>query len=141
VKRTLTAIALAVAFTLGPNLPAQAHHQRGPCAIDWRLRWVRSHDTGPIRTLIRCAVAKWPVPGGAGKALSVANCESGFRPSAVGSGNAGVFQHRLPFWQGRFDSLTSPWWRLRPSIYNGRTNVIVSIRYANRYGWGAWSCA
>jgi hypothetical protein len=52
-----------------------------------------------------------------------------------------VFQHRLPYWNGRFDSLTSRWWHLRPSVYNGRTNVIVSIRMAHFGGWGAWSCA
>jgi hypothetical protein len=26
-------------------------------------------------------------------------------------------------------------------FYNGRANVIVSIRMAHRNGWGAWSCA
>ena len=140
-KRTLTAIALVVAFTIGPNLPAEAHHRPGPCSVHWVKEWRENRNVEPIKAIIRCAVGRWPVPGGSAKALSVAACESGFRPNAYGNGNAGVYQHRQPYWEGRYDTYTRRRWHLYTSVYNGRTNVIVSIRMAHVYGWGAWSCA
>lgn len=140
-RRVLTAIVVAIVFTVGPNLPVEAHHRPGPCDIHWWRAWKDDRNVEPIKRLIRCAAARWPVPGGAEKALDVARCESGFRPNAYGNGNAGVFQHRLPYWEGRYEAYTRRRWRLFESVYNGRTNVIVSIRMAHDIGWGPWSCA
>ena len=141
-RRKALALALTAAVLVpATSLPAEAHHRPGPCAIHWWKAWHEWGATDPIRRLIRCAVARWPVPGGAPKALSVAACESGFRPDASGYGNGGVFQHRYPYWDGRYRYFTERWWRLWPNIYNGRTNVIVSIRMAHVGGWGPWSCA
>lgn len=135
-KRALIAAVLVLLFN---PIQAQAHHMPGPCDIHWSIPWRRHHNVEPIKDLIRCAVHRWPVSGGTPRALSVASCESHFRPDAYGNGNGGVFQHRLPYWQGRFDAQPT-WWRLKPNIYNGRTNVIVSIRMAHASGWSAWSC-
>ena len=69
--------------------------------------------------------------------MSVARCESGFRPRAYSGGNAGVFQQRVVYWRGRARRFGFRGW----SVYNGRANVIVSIRMAHTTGWGDWSCA
>jgi hypothetical protein len=141
-RRIVTAALIATLIGgIGSAPPAQAHHREGPCAVHWWKAWTEHRDVGPIKDLIRCAAARWAVPGGAPKALDVAACESGFRPNTYWNGNAGVFQHRTRYWDGRYDDFTRSRWGLRPSVYNGRTNVIVSIRMAHRYGWGAWSCA
>ncbi len=104
------------------------------CNIDW--------EQGPskVQQLIRCAAHRWPVPGGAPKALDVARCESGFNPTAYSGysgGNAGVFQQNVVYWPGRAATYGFPGW----SPFNGRANVIVSIRMAHAGGWSSWSCA
>ena len=135
-RRVVCCAALVVAILLSaPSAPAQAARRStvawSLCRIDWR------DGTREVKRLIRCATRKWRIPGGATKALAVARCESGFDPSAYGSGNAGVFQQAVPYWPGRAKEYGFPGW----SVYNGRANVIVSIRMAHRDGWGAWSCA
>jgi hypothetical protein len=95
-----------------------------------------------IAATIRCAVQHWAVSGGEGEALSVASCESGLNEKAYNPGGyAGVYQHAVRYWGSRFNSLKPTWWSLRRSVFNGRSNVVIAIRYASRYGWGAWSCA
>ncbi len=135
-RRSLCSAALALALLLAaPAAPATAAARRSTvawslCRIDWR------DGTLEVKRLIRCATRKWRVPGGAPKALAVARCESGFDPGAYGSGNAGVFQQAVPYWSGRAKEYGFPGW----SVYNGRANVIVSIRMAHRSGWDAWTC-
>jgi hypothetical protein len=136
-RRKALMAAVVVVLLMLPGV-AHAHHRPGPCDLHWWKAWSTRHDTEPIKDLIRCAAARWPVVGGASKALAVAGCESGFRPDAYGNGNAGVFQHRLPYWPGRYDRFTYPSWHLFSSVYNGRTNVIVSIRMVHAGGWGPW---
>ena len=101
------------------------------CTQDWKTK-------AGAEALIRCAVERWPVPGGAEKALSVARCESGlWYRSGAGSQYVGIFQHSVYYWPERaaafgfagFDPL------------NGRANIMVAIQYAHEHGWGAWSCA
>ena len=129
------ALVAALATTMLLAAPADAVHRRDPvkdrmCAIDWR------DGERAVRRLIRCAAERWKVPGGPHKAIAVARCESGFDPRASGNGNGGVFQHRIVYWPGR----ARTWGFPRASVYNGRANVIVSVRMAHRFGWGAWSC-
>jgi len=94
-----------------------------------------------VALTIGCAVKHWPVFGGVDKAMSVATCESGLNELAYNSGGyAGVYQHAISAWPYRFTNLAPPWWRLRPSVFNARSNVVIAIRYAARYGWQAWSC-
>jgi len=136
-RRSICCAALVVALMLSaPAAPAQAAARKSTvawslCRIDWR------DGTREVKRLIRCSTRKWRVPGGATKALAVARCESGFDPSAYGSGNAGVFQQAVQYWPGRAEEYGFPGW----SVYKGRANVMVSIKMAHRDGWGAWSCA
>ena len=67
---------------------------------------VRQHS----REQIRCAVARWPVPGGADVALCIAKRESGLLPWAEsGDGlNKGLFQQHVHYWDGNYDGYTQP---------------------------------
>lgn len=96
-----------------------------------------------VELTIRCAVRHWAVDGGAEKALAVARCESGLNELAYNAGGyAGVFQQAVRYWDGRFVYYAPRWWRLRPPVFNGRSNVVVSIRMAHARGWYAdWACA
>lgn len=150
-RRRLVALIVATAGALALVVPPLAneatagprdltHTSDGPCPIRWRAAYYSEGDTRPVRLLIRCAVRRWSVPGGVQMALRVARCESGFRPDAVGGDNLGVYQHKEDYWAGRADALVRDRWEIGHRWSNARANVIVSIRYAHRYGWGAWSC-
>ena len=100
-----------------------------------------SWTTREVRLTIRCAFLKWRAPGGVDKALSVAQCESGLNERAYNPGGyAGLFQQAVEYWPDRFH--TVPGWdrELSTSIYNARSNAVVSARMATG-GWSAWSCA
>ncbi|GBC87216.1 hypothetical protein HRbin12_01218 [bacterium HR12] len=131
---------------------------RGPCDEErYRMRPAmgRQEVGRRVRALIRCAVERWDVPGGADKAIAVARCESGFWPWANGDGNLGVFQHRDRYWQDRVRRLLRERWFSRRqweridrdatvhpgAAYLARANVLVAVRMAHASGWGAWSCA
>jgi hypothetical protein len=124
------AISMLFAFPVGSAV-AGTRVKASVCDYRWR------DGARQVKKTIRCAARRWDVPGGPRKALSVARCESGFDPHAYGSGNAGVFQQALPYWPGRATQYGLP----GRSAYNGRANVIVSIRMAHAGGWGPWSCA
>ncbi|HEY6103338.1 MAG TPA: hypothetical protein VI007_08970 [bacterium] len=102
------------------------------CDYDWKAS---KHE---VKQLIRCAAHHWGSPGGANKALDVARCESGFQPDAYNpSGYAGVYQQAVRYWPDR----AHKWGFPHRSAYNGRANIIVSIRMANSAnGWRIWSC-
>jgi hypothetical protein len=152
-RRLLTAVLISNALVLGAG-PAEAHHQPGPCAVDWWGPWKRHHDVEPVRDLIRCAAHRWTVPGGATRAIAIFTCESRLRPNAIGGDNLGVAQHKDDYWPSRaWTYLRHRWFphKAFPSAYgtdddrrlafNARANVIVGIRYAHVDGWGPWSCA
>ena len=94
-----------------------------------------------MRRLIRCAAHRWPVPGGGYKAIAVADCESNLGPTALSdSGSyAGLFQQSTLYWPSRARTFGQN----DRSVFNGRANVIVSIRMAHAArSWGAWAgCA
>lgn len=130
----------------------------GPCDEErFRVRPAMGRDevARRVRGLIRCAVRRWSVPGGAPKAIAVARCESSLWPWANGDGNLGVFQHRDRYWRARVRALLRERWFSRrhweridrdATVYPGaaylaRANVLVAVRMAHRSGWGAWSCA
>jgi hypothetical protein len=120
-----------------PSTPAHAATRRSSigttvCDVPWQ--------NGPlqVRHLIRCSARRWHVSGGPDKAVRVARCESKFRPKAYNpAGYAGIFQQATRYWRHRATSFGFHRW----SVYNGRANVMVSIRMAHRWGWGGWSCA
>lgn len=98
-----------------------------------------------MKGLIRCAVRRWPVEGGAPKAISVFECESSLFPWASSNGNLGIGQ--LRFWTDRVGRyLRGRWfndaqWHRIHTVPHGafvaRANVIVSVRLAHS-GWGPW---
>ncbi len=112
----------------------------GPCAL------VRESGEAiqdfSIR-LITCAADKWPVEGGAEKAICIADRESGLIPTASSPTGmyVGLFQHSAADWPRRYDEWTRPWWQLKENPYNGRTAAIVTIRISNAEGWAAWAGA
>jgi soluble lytic murein transglycosylase-like protein len=138
-RRMLAAAIICITcFTLAPGLsptPALARQSRIPssfCPHDWR------HGRRAVKRLIRCSVRRWHVPGGAHKAIVVARRESRFHPRAYNpAGYKGLYQQSVRYWRGRARRYGFPGW----SAFNGRANVIVSIRMVHRGGWGPWSTA
>jgi hypothetical protein len=110
----------------------------GPCAL------VRGQDEG-IRAfstrIITCAAERWPVPGGADRAVCIADRESGLIPTAQSPTGMylGLFQHSAEAWGDRYLEWTRPVWQLKPNALNGRTNAVVTMRMANAFGWGPWA--
>jgi hypothetical protein len=92
------------------------------------------------RRLIRCATGRWEVPGGADKAICIADAESNLNPRATSAGGQylGLFQHSAEAWPERYDEWTRPAWDLDENALSGRTNAIVTIRMVNDAGWGPW---
>ena len=133
------AAASAFVLMLLPFAATAAHatDTPGPCAIPFADgETVRAH----VKDLIRCAVDRWPVRGGATTAICIAKRESGLIPTAVSpSGvNLGLFQQHRDYWDANYDTYTRPRWELKHSALNGRTNTIVSIRMAADGGWRPW---
>ena len=110
----------------------------GPCALA-RLGDEEIQDFS-IR-MITCATDRWPVPGGAEKAICIAERESGLLPWASSPTGlyVGLFQHSAEAWPDRYDEWTRPFWELKRNPLNGRTNTIVTIRMVNDEGWGPWA--
>ncbi len=135
--RRVAGFALAVALVCGLAPAAWAHHRPGPCDIHLQPDETVVHHS---KELIRCAVAKWPVNGGAARAICIAKRESGLIPTAESPGGdfLGLFQHLAAAWSDRYDTWTWPGWQLKTDALNGRTNTIVTIRMANDGGWGPW---
>jgi hypothetical protein len=102
------------------------------CPYEWK------DSRRELKRLIRCAARHYGSPGGVDKALDVARCESRFDPDAYNpAGYGGVYQHALRYWPDRADRWGFP----DRSVFNGRANVIVSIRMARSAGdWDLWGC-
>jgi hypothetical protein len=101
------------------------------CDIDWR------RSPFQLKRLIRCAARRWNVAGGPDKAVRVARCESRLDPKAYNPrGYAGVYQQATRYWPSR----ATDYGFRDYSVYNGRANIMVSVRMAHRGGWGPWAC-
>ncbi len=141
-KRFLTvAVIFAASFSLTASATAYekryTNHHKESC----RFRGPNEKWSGAeVRDTIRCAARQWNVDGHT--ALRVADCESGFSPYAYNSGGyAGVFQHSTRYWPSRqntFDRHNR--WNINESVFNARSNIIVSIRMVHRGGWSPWAC-
>lgn len=89
-----------------------------------------------VKRLIWCAAKHFNSPGGPEKALSVAKCESNFDPSAYnktgcgGHGCGGVYQQHMLYWPERAEKYGFK----GKSVFNGRANIIVSVRMAKDAG-------
>ena len=143
-RRVISAVlTISALFATSPLLspaPASATQQTRDdrvlstriCDYDWKS------GRHQVKLLIRCAARRWSVSGGPDKALRVARCESGYNPDAYNpDGYAGVYQQAPRYWPNRADHYGFP----DRSAFNGRANIIVSIRMAHASGWGAWACA
>jgi hypothetical protein len=110
----------------------------GPCALT-RLEGEAIQDFS-IR-MITCAADRWPVPGGAERAICIAERESGLIPwaSSPTGQYVGLFQHSAEAWPDRYDEWTKLLWELKRNPLDGRTNSIVTIRMVNDGGWGPWA--
>ncbi len=130
---------------------ATTRANRGPCdeeRYDVRPAMETATIHRKVTALIGCVTARWDVPGGKAKAVSVALCESSLYPWASSNGNEGLFQ--LRFWTSRARVyLRRAWfWKLRdrnpytlPSAYQARANTLVAIAMAHRgWSWAQWSC-
>ena len=135
----------ALALSLLAATPASAALPRtttppapGPCAL---VRSVGEAIQDFSIRIITCAADKWPVEGGADKAICIARRESGLVPTASSPTGmyVGLFQHSAADWPRRYEQWTRPSWQLKENPYNGRTNAIVTMRMANAQGWGAWA--
>ena len=122
--RALGAALMTAALTMaGPATTASAADEvpRRICDYDWR------EGTWHIKQLIKCAARHWNSPGTPLKAIQVAHCESELEPKAYNpNGYAGLFQQATRYWPDRADH----WGQPDRSVFNGRANVIVSIRMA-----------
>lgn len=132
----VAALLLTVLLSASPSLMSAGARTttvpRRVCAYDWR------RSTFQLKKMIRCAARRWPVSGGPDKAVSVARCESRFDTDAYNPGGyAGVYQQATRYWPGRSDTFGFRDY----SVYNGRANIMVSVRMAHRGGWSPWSCA
>lgn len=130
--------------------------QAAKTLVDWRKRWIRfqfydgakGFSSLEVLKSIRSAVARWPVPGGVSTAIEIAWCESGMNSRAKNSWSSasGIYQIVAGTWRSWWSAIVDArpaWqraWRLKPSVFNARSNVIVAVIHAHRYGWGAWSC-
>jgi hypothetical protein len=136
IRRGIAAtLATAALFAAAPVAPAAAEEiSRQVCDHDWQ------EGTWQVKQLIKCAARRWDSPGSPLKAVAVARCESHLRPSAYNpNGYAGLYQQATRYWPDRADH----WGQPDRSVYNGRANIIVSIRMASAAGtWSAWGgCA
>ena len=128
-RALVAALTGASLVALAPAPPAPATEaQQVPlrvCDIEWqRGAW-------HVKQLIRCAANRWDSPGGGAKAIDVARCESGLSPRAYNAnGYAGLFQQSTRYWPGRADA----WGMPDRSVFNGRANIIVSVRMARSMG-------
>jgi hypothetical protein len=132
-RRAIGAAFITVALAgTGPATAANAADEvpLRVCDYDWR------EGTWHIKQLIKCAARRWDSPGAPDTAIEVARCESNLRPKAYNpNGYAGVFQQATEYWPDRADR----WGQPDRSVFNGRANVIVSIRMAAALGsWNAW---
>jgi hypothetical protein len=137
-RRFLTiTLAVGVLATGGAMLKTTPAKAAGICEYQW---WDRNGGYHPwqVKRIIKCAVAHYPVPGGASKALYIARRESRFDPYAVNPNGRfkGIYQQGTSWWNDRYHTYGFQY--LRPQILNARTNIIVSIRMAHRHGWGPW---
>lgn len=92
-----------------------------------------------VKSLIQCMAPRLDLS--TSHALYIAWRESHYQPWArnPSSGSCGVFQHMPRYWPGRVGHwYYGPRVAERMSCYNGRTNVLVSLRMMRDGGYGPW---
>lgn len=112
---------------------AQANHAKWDCGQHW---WKGSWH---VKEQIKCFAGKYDVS--VSTSIRVADCESGFTPSATNNRFAGIFQIGDTEWESWY----TPWvrwrdWPDKASRLNGRLNVAVATYHVKHAGWEAWTC-
>lgn len=149
----LPAAHLAAAEQRGRQLTAEGTGDRspaanvlvpsaGPCS-EYRYRHIIPSLGIPevqrrVKLLIRCAARKWPIS--LSTAFAIADRESHYYCWAVNpSGSTGVFQVISSTWESWRSSF--PWLAsvTIDSRLNCRSNVLMSVRVMNAWGYGPWS--
>ncbi len=84
--------------------------------------------------MIRCAARHFHVS--VDTALYVANRESHYQPRAFNAGSCakGIYQHLCHYWPERAQDFGYRGW----SAFNGRANIMVTMKMVRRYGWEPW---
>lgn len=153
-RATYAALVLGLCLLGSTQLKARAAHQTTDHRqiASWRrheCRFARADGRGgfvrwEVKTTIRCAVRKWPVPGGVEGAFCIATKESGIaakRDVNASSGAAGTFQispDTFRIFAIHHEALFERW-RLRVSVNNDRTNVVTGVKIAHEAGWSSWT--
>ena len=102
----VAALALAAVIVVAP--PVSAHHRAGPCDADRQADETIQHF---MKRKIRCAVDLFgPVPGGADRAICIADRESGLIPTASSPTGLylGLYQHSAAAWPDRYAKMDRP---------------------------------
>lgn len=141
-RKLYSASLISLVLVLATATQGQASvwdHSRVKACMEWA--WDRG-DYQRSR-MIKCYARVFDAPGTPGFALCIARRESGLDPRATSPSGTyrGLFQHSNNYWSSRYNTWGRPL-DLFSSIYNGRTNTIVSIRMAKSRGswykdWGA----
>ena len=135
---SLAVVSALPARAVAPSAATPRDDRPGPCPLT-RVDGETTQDFS--RRMITCAAERWPVPGGAEKAVCIADRESGLIPTASSPTGQylGLFQHSAAAWGDRYLEWTRPAWALKPNALNGRTNAVVTMRMVNAEGWGPWA--
>ena len=130
-------LATSSALLLFAPVLASARTGDGPCDLPSRDGERVTHR---VTRLITCAAERWPVRGGADRAICVADHESGLNPKATSPDGlfVGLYQHSAAAWPDRYDAWTRRAWQLGDNPLFGRSNAIVTIRMVSETGWGPW---
>lgn len=103
-------------------------------------RGIETHKN--VKQTIWCVAKILVIPGGPGKAVRIADRETGLGDDEVNdiSGACGIFQHNpASVFGSRYNQYMQKRWKPAPrKCLNDRTNIIVSLTMVNRAGWGPW---
>jgi hypothetical protein len=142
-RRILALAALAAILSSTPAIALPGEPWRANECRYEHLNERSGFTTFEVKTTIRCAIGHWSVPGGLSTAFCYAEHESGFNEDADNptSTAAGVYQTV----DGTWDTIRSAHpalrrgWGLGGGVHQGRTHVVLVLRYVAAHGWGAWS--
>lgn len=127
-------VLVAIVAVLHLATPVRAHgdHETPRCPFPQL-----SPRSGPVkvRKFIRCMAESLGLDPG--KAVDVAECESGLDPRAYNKPYGGVYQQDEDEWDRRSRFFGFP----GHSIFDPRANVTVSLRAIKGGGYEAWGCA
>lgn len=138
-RTVLVTLPILVGLLGAPAPTATAKAGVGPCDL---TRRDGETTTDLMKRRISCAADVFgPVPGGAARAICIAQRESGLDPSASSPTGQylGLFQQSAKYWPDRYASWTEPDWQLSTDATNGRSNSIVTIRMVSAAG--SWKAA